>query len=137
MVKQKERYRIWEESFAKAWVSGDMEAMMACWAEECSHTAVDPFGEHKTTTGREAIRALYAQKAASREDKKLIEHEVLSANKERGILHRWVSWTNEDGQEWACTHINIVQLDEHDRCTKYTEWNVAGPKEDEVTGLGS
>lgn len=134
MAKQKERYKAWAAAYAKAWVAGDVEAMMACWAQECSHTAVDPFGEHGTTTGREAIRALYANKSASRDNRKLIEHEVLSANKKRGILHRWVSWTSENGQEWACTHINIVHLDKNDQCTKYREWNVAWPKEDEAAG---
>jgi len=48
-----------------------------------------------------------------------------------GILRAWVSWTDKDGQQWACNYINIVSLDENDKCTKYMEWNVADVKEKE------
>jgi len=132
VAKQKERYKAWGKAYTSAWVSGDVEAMMDCWAQDCIHIAFDPFGDHRITQGREALRELYADKAANRSNKKLIEHEVLSANKERGIFHTWVSWTTKDGEEWACTHINIVHLDENDRCAKYTEWNVAWAKEEQT-----
>ena len=129
MVKQKDRYKAWGEALMNAWLEGDVEAEMDLWAEDCTYTAVDPFGEHSTAQGRDALRQGSENMAANWSNKKLIEHKVLSANKERGIFHTWVSWTSKDGREMACTYINIVSLDENDQCTKYTEWNVAKARE--------
>ena len=102
---------------------------MACWAQDCCHISIDPFGEHRTTRRRKAIRELYENKSANWRDKKLNERQVLSANKERGILNTWVSWTAKDGQEWACNYISMIHLDEQNKCAKYTEWNVARARE--------
>ena len=132
MAKQKERYKAWGEAHMNAWVKGDVEAEMDFWAEDCAYMSVNPFGEHSAVQGREAIRQDFESMSANWSNKKLMENEVLSANKERGIFHTWVSWTSKDGKEWACTYINIVSLDENDKCTKYTEWNVVKAKEYEA-----
>ena len=136
MAKQKDRYKAWGEASMNAWLEEDVEAQMELWAEDCTYTAVDPFGEHSMFQGREAFRQSFERMSANWSNKKLIENEILSANKERGIFHTWVSWTAKDGKEWACTYINIVSLDENDQCTEYTEWNVVKAKEDEAEDSG-
>jgi hypothetical protein len=136
VAKQKERYGAWGEAMMNAWVEGDVEAAMEGWAEDCTTTAVDPFGNHRTSQGLEAVRQGLEHMATKWSNRKLIENKVLSANKKRGILHTWTSWTSGDGQEMACTFINILSLDKNDRCSKYTEWNVVKKKKDEAPPSG-
>jgi len=130
--KQKDRYKAWGDASMKAWQEDDVEAQMELWADGCTYTAAHPFGEHSESQGLEAFRRSFEGMTANWSDKKLIENQLLSANKERGIFHTWQSWVSKDGSEWACTFINIVSLDENDRCTKYKEWNVAKTREDEA-----
>jgi len=129
MGKQKDRYQAWADAHMQAWIEGDVEARLDLYTENSTYLAMHPFGDHTTAEGLEAMRRGEEAMAANWSDKKVIENEVLSANKERGILHTWVSWTAKDGQEWACTYINIIHLDENDNCTSYTEWNVVEAKE--------
>ena len=124
MGKQKDRYRAWGEAEMNAWLAGDVEASVDCFSEDCSRVSVDPFGNHRIIHGREALREAYHQKSSDWHNKKLISIEVLSAKKERAILNSWKSWTNSVGQEMACNYINIVKLDQNDRCTEYMEWKV-------------
>ncbi len=130
MGKQKDRYQTWADDHIQAWAGGDVAAGLDGYAENCTYTAMNPFGDHKKFEGHEAWRRSEEGMAANWSNKKIIKNEVLSANKERGILHTWVSWTTRDDKEWACTFINIIHLDENDKCTKYTEWNVAEAKKD-------
>jgi hypothetical protein len=130
MGKQIDRYQAWADAHIQAWAEGDVDAGMDSYSENCTYTAMNPFGDHRTVEGHEAMRQGEVAMAENWSDKKVIKNEVLSANNERGILHTWVSWTVKDGKEWACTFINIIHLDENDKCTKYIEWNVAKVKED-------
>ena len=132
MGKQKDRYKAWAEAEMNAWLSGDIDASVACFAENCSRVAVNPFGKHRKIQGLDALRETYHDKATNWRNKNLISFEVLSANKVRGIIHSWKSWTNQGGRDMACTYINIVKLDEDNRCTEYKEWNVVRTKEEEA-----
>ena len=132
MGKQKDRYRRWGEAEMNAWLLGDVEASVDCFSEDCTRVSVNPFGNHKIIQGREALREAYGDKASYWYNRKLISFEVLSANKERGILHSWKSWTNKEGQDMACNYISIIKLDRNDRCTDYSEWNVVKAKEEEA-----
>jgi hypothetical protein len=130
VAKQKKRYQAWSDTAINAWVEGDVEAAVNSWADECTRTGADPFGEHWTIQGRDALREVFAGWSENWSNKKVIKNEVLSANKERGILHTWLSWTNKNGKDVACTYICIVRLDQNDKCTEYREWNVVETKED-------
>jgi len=124
MGKQKKRYRSWGEAEMNAWLSGDVETSVDCFSEDCARVSVNPFGNHRIIQGREALRAAYGDKASGWHNRKFISFEVLSANKERAVLHSWKSWTNNEGQDMACNYISVVKLDRNDRCTDYSEWNV-------------
>jgi ketosteroid isomerase-like protein len=128
--KQKDRYQAWSEAAINAWVNGDVEAALDGWAEDCIRIGVDPFGDDWTINGRDALREAYQGWSENWSDKKVIYNEVLSANKERGILNTWLRWTNKDRKEMSCTFICIVKLDENDQCREYREWNVVRAKED-------
>ena len=132
MGKQTDRYQAWGDAHIQAWVAGDVDAVMDSYAENCTRIAMNPFGDHWTFKGKEAIRQVIEGMAKKWSDKKVIENEVLSANKERGILHTWTSWTRKDGKQAACTYINIIHLDKNDKCTNYTEWDVVMVKEEEA-----
>jgi len=132
MGKQKDRYGKWAETEMNAWLSGDVEASVACYSDDCTRISVNPFGDDTIIQGSEAIRTAYADKAANWQNKQLISFEVLSANKEQPIFHAWKSWTTVEGKEKACTYIQIVKLDRKNRCTEYREWNVVKVRDEEA-----
>lgn len=136
MGKQIDRYQAWGDAHIQAWAEGDVDAQMDSYTENCTRIAMNPFGDHWTVEGKEAIRQVIEGMATNWSDKKVLENQVLSANKERGILHTWCSWTTKDGKQAACTYINIIHLDENDKCTKYTEWDVVETKEEEAEDAG-
>ena len=107
-----------------AWLSGDVEASVACFSEDGLRISVHPFGNHRKIEGRQALREAFQQKAMDWRKKRLISFEVMSANKERAIFHSWKSWTNSEGQDMACNYIQLVKLNAKDQCSEYTEWNV-------------
>ena len=86
MGKQKDRYSKWAETEMKAWLSGDVEASVACYSPDCTRISVNPFGDDSIIQGRAAIRTAYEDKAANWQNKRPISYEVLSANKERAII---------------------------------------------------
>ncbi|MCP4210005.1 MAG: nuclear transport factor 2 family protein [Halieaceae bacterium] len=133
MGKQKDRYHAWGYAHHQAWAAGDVDAVMDTYAESSIMISMSPFGDHWTAEGKEAIREVW-EGTPKLSDKKIIEIDVLSANKERGIVHGWTSWTSEDGKKWACTHIMIVHLDENDKCTKQQDWDLAKEEEAEDAG---
>lgn len=124
-----ERYRTWGDAMLQAFADGDVEVMASKWAEDGSWTSIDPFGEHRTRQGREAIYEAMQEMFAQTEQRHVLKNELLSATEERGILNAWVEWKAEDGAEVACNFIYVVALDEDDRSISYQEWNVVDSKD--------
>ena len=129
MTKLEERYKAWSEASEKAFLKGDVDAQVSLWAEDCTRTAIDAFGDHHTIQGREAIRISAEGWAKGFTNPKLLKNELLSATEERGIGNADVRWTGSDGKEWACNYIYMITLDEQGRCVSYTEWNVVKSRE--------
>jgi hypothetical protein len=124
MGKQKKRYLAWAESEMDAWLAGDVESSVACFSADGARISLDPFGDHSIVQGGQALRKAYEEKAANWHNKKVISLEVLSANEQRAVIHAWKSWTTSEGEEKACTYIQLVKLDKRDQCTEYREWNM-------------
>jgi len=122
-TKPENRYLAWSQAVFQAFTDGDTEGQLAHWAENCTRTAIDPFGEHHVVKGKDAILEL-AEIWATVNDMRLLKNEILSVSDERGIGNANVRWTGKDGEEYACNFIYIITLDEEDKCTNYTEWNV-------------
>lgn len=132
MTKLEERYKAWSESSFKAFLEGDVDAQVSLWAEDCTRTAIESFGEHHTIQGREAIRKEaegWAAGAAGSENLRLLKNERLSATEEKGIGNAVVRWTGRDGKEWACNFIYMITLADEGHCKSYTEWNVVNARE--------
>ncbi|HSG44754.1 MAG TPA: hypothetical protein VLA72_16525 [Anaerolineales bacterium] len=129
MTKLEERYKTWIEASEKAFLEGDVDARVALWAEDCTRTVIDAFGEHRTIQGQEAIRKAAEGAAAGTLNRIVLKNELLSATDEKGIGNAEIRWTDTDGKEWACNYIYLITLDENNRCVSYTEWNVVNAKE--------
>lgn len=127
MMDLEKRYKAWSEAMLKTAIHGDVDAQVSIWAEDCTRTAIDAFGEHDMIQGRDAIREA-AKSWASWKDLRILKNEILSAGEEKGIGNAVVRWTGGDGKEWSCDFIYMITLDKNDRCVSYTEWNVVKPK---------
>jgi hypothetical protein len=124
-----QRYKTWGDAMLQAFADGDVEVTASKWAEDGSYTSIDPFGEHITRQGREAIYEAMEEMFARTEQRHVLKNELLSAADERGILNAWVKWKAEDSAEVSCNFIYIVALDEDNRCISYQEWNVVDSKD--------
>ena len=129
MTKQEERYLAWSNALFGGLLDGDVDAQVALWAEDCTHTEIDAFGEHHTVQGRAAIRKL-AEDWVTWKNFRVLKDEVLIASEEKGVGNAVVRWTSSDGKEMSCDHIYMITLDSDDRCVSYTEWNVVRAKEE-------
>lgn len=127
MTNLEKRYKTLSEAMFKTFVEGDVEAQVSLWAEGCTRTSIDAFGEHSVIQGQDAIREA-AKGWASWKDLRLLKNEILSTSEEKGIGNAVVRWTGSDGREWSCDFIYVITLDENDRCVSYIEWNVVKPK---------
>ena len=56
MTNLEARYKNWSEAAFKAFLESDVGAQVSIWAEGCTRTAIDAFGEHAVIHGQDAIR---------------------------------------------------------------------------------
>ncbi len=129
MTNQEERYQAWAEASFKTFVEGDVDAQVSLWAEDCTHTAIDAFGQHATRRGKAAVREAAEGWASGMHRPRLLKNELLSASEERGIGNAVLRWSGSDGKEWACNFIYMITLDQAGRCVTYMEWNVVESRE--------
>lgn len=129
MTKLEERYKAWFDASNKILVAGDVDTYVSLWAEDCTRTTIDAFGDHHTIQGREAIRKEAEGWVAGMNNPQLLKNELLSATVEKGIGNAVVRWTLNDGREASCDFIYVITLDENGQCVSYTEWNVVKTRE--------
>lgn len=125
------RYKVWSDTCFQAFMEGDVERQVSFWAENCTRTAIDAFGEHHVVHGLEQIRKL-AEGWATAKDTRLLKNELLCASEERGIGNAEVRWKGKDRQEYACNFIYMLTLDEDGRCVSYIEWNVVRSRQSDL-----
>ena len=128
ITKQEERYKAWSESAFKAFIEGDVDVPQTLLAENYKWMNIDAFGEHHISQGPEAILQMTAENWGMK-NPRLLKNELICASKEKGVFNAIIRWTDGDNKEWASDFIYVITLDENDRCTSYTEWNVVNSRE--------
>ena len=129
MTNLEERYIAWNDAYLTAFANGDVEGVVALWAEDYTHTEINAFGEHTIKQGPTAVREYAEAWMSWAEDVQILKNELLGVGDGKGILNAELRWTRSDGKEYACNHICVIRLDEDDRCVSYTEWNVVKSRE--------
>ena len=129
MTGSKKRYQSWSDSSFNAYVEEDVEAEVSLWAEDCTFTVIDAFGEHQIRKGIAAHRKYVEDWVANTNDFRLLKNDILSASEEKGIGNAVVRWTGSNGKEWGCDFIYQVSLDADGRATSFKEWNVVRPRD--------
>jgi len=129
MTELEKRYQVWSDAMFEAFVEGDVDAMVLLWAEDCTRTAIDAFGDHSVGRGKGEIREAAEGWASGFISPELLKNEILSANEEKGIGNAVIRWKGGDEKEWACNFMYVITLDEDSRCVSYTEWNVVESRE--------
>ena len=110
----------WLEVYGRAWERQDVDAFLACYAEDAVYHW-GPWGE--PLRGHDEIRAATDNATAQQEDIRF-GHEPLAITPDgRGIARWWVSikLKGEDTIE-ENEGIFLVTLDENGRCTDFREW---------------
>ena len=129
MPKLEERYNAWIDASFKAIIQGDVDTQTSLWAENCTRTEIEAFGDHYTIQGKDAIRKESEGLVTVFTNPKIVKNELLSASQEKGIGNAVVRWTTKDGREASCNFIYVITLDEEGHCVSYTEWNVVKARE--------
>ena len=129
MTKLEKRYQTWGDASFEAYVKEDVEAEVSLWAENCTFTVIDAFGEHQIIQGKAAHRKYVEDWVSRTNNFQILKNEILSASQEKGIGNAIVRWTGSDGNEFSCNFIYMMTLDADNRCTSFAEWNVVKKRE--------
>ena len=117
------QYQAWSDGCFKAFAEGDVEKQMGMWAENCTHTIIDAFGEHHVKKGRAAMRES-AENWGTVKTIQVLKNEIFGVGDGEGIGNAEVRWTTSDGKDWACNFVYVITLNGKGQCAAYKEWNV-------------
>ena len=128
MMNLEKRYKMWGDAMMKAFIDGDGDKQISFWTDNYKWMNIDAFGEHHIRQGWDAIRQGTPENWGMN-NLRLLKNELICASEEKGVFNAIIRWTDGDNKEWASDFIYVITLDENDRCTSYTEWNVVRARE--------
>jgi len=97
------------DRFAAAWEAWDLEAIMACLAEDAVFESTGPAPDGERVVGAAAIRALWQGRLDATADPRFrFEESFVSGD--RGTA-RWVfSWRNPDGSDGHVRGVDVLRV---------------------------
>lgn len=97
------------ERFAKAWEAWDLDAIMACLAEDAVFESTGPAPDGERVEGAVAIRALWQQMFDSTAEPEFRFEESFTAGDRAAARWRF-SWRNGDGSTGHVRGVDVLRV---------------------------